>query len=169
MATLYWITGLPGAGKTTIGRLLFEHLKAQHVNTVFLDGDELRKILGVGDQAYSEQERKQLALQYARICRLLVDQDINVVCATVSMFNEVRDWNRQQIAHYCEIYLNVQEEILHQRDQKNLYSRARSGEEQQLVGQHLCFEEPTQPDVIIVNDGQLSPKAVVADLINKIF
>lgn len=53
MGTVYWITGLSGAGKTTIGKLLYEKIKEEHLNTVFLDGDTLRKVFG-NDLGYSQ-------------------------------------------------------------------------------------------------------------------
>ena len=92
MSSVYWITGLSGAGKTTIGKLFYEKLKEQHSNTVFFDGDTLRRVFG-DDLGYTEEERRKCAMRYSRLCAMLQEQDINVVCCTISMFDEIRDWN----------------------------------------------------------------------------
>ena len=86
---VYWVTGLSGAGKTTIGWKYYLHLKSTLDNVVFLDGDKPREVLG-GDFGYELQDRKKLAYCYARISKMLSDQGIHVVIATISMFNEVR-------------------------------------------------------------------------------
>ena len=119
-SNLYWITGLSGAGKTTIGTLLYSHLKKNKDNVIFLDGDALRKIFGVTDK-YSISERKILAMSYSRLCKYFVEQNIDVVIATISMFHEVREWNCKNIENYNEIYIKVPIQTLINRDQKKLY------------------------------------------------
>ena len=70
MAAVYWITGLSGAGKTTIGRLFYQKLKQDFPNTVFLDGDIMREVFGA-DLGYTEPERRKCAMRYARLCDML--------------------------------------------------------------------------------------------------
>ena len=60
--TVYWITGLSGAGKTTIGKLFFRKLKSKKESSIFLDGDELRNVFG-NDLGYSREERMQCAMR----------------------------------------------------------------------------------------------------------
>ena len=158
-----WITGLSGAGKTTIGREYYSHLKSSRDNVVFLDGDELRKIMGE-EYGYELHDRKKLAYRYARLSKMLSEQGIHVVIATISMFNEVREWNRSNIANYVEIYIKVPLEILIERDQKNIYSR----KEENIVGFNIKMEEPKNPDIVIFNDGLKSPKELAAELAIKL-
>ena len=106
MSAVYWITGLSGAGKTTIGKLFYEKLKTEHPNTVFLDGDMLRKVFG-DDLGYTREERIKCAMRYSRLCAMLQEQGMHVVCCTISMFDCVRDWNRENINNYREIYIKV--------------------------------------------------------------
>lgn len=157
MSDVYWLTGLSGAGKTTIGKILYNKLKAQHVNTVFLDGDTLRDVFG-NDLGYSEDDRRACAMRYARLCRLMQQQEIHVVCCTISMFDSVRAWNREHIENYHEIYVKVSDETLRRRDQKGLYSRYQNGEEQELAGYQVGIELPKEPDLILVNDGGQTPE-----------
>lgn len=151
---VYWITGLSGAGKTTIGKLFYEKLKSKNQNVVFLDGDILREIFN-NEYGYSIEERRKLALSYSKLCKLLSDQSLDVVCATISMFHECRKWNRENIENYKEIYLRAPIDVLKSRDKKNLYSK-----ENNVVGLDLQFEEPIDPDIILNNDGTELPENV---------
>lgn len=167
MGVVYWITGLSGAGKTTIGRLFYEKLHESKSNVVFLDGDVLREVFG-NDLGHSLADRKKSGMRNAKLCKLLSDQGIDVVCATISMFHDCHKWNRENITNYKEIYIKVPFEILQQRDQKGLYSGALSKDACNVMGIDLQFEEPCSPDITILNDGKLSPEIILQQIINKI-
>lgn len=153
--TVYFFTGLSGAGKTTLGTLFYQRLHAQKPNVVFLDGDQIRPIFGE-DSGYTHQSRLHWASRIFRVCKMLADQGIDVVCCSISMFDQVRTWNRANIANYWEIYVRVKKETLLSRNQKGLYT---SG--QNVVGVDLPFDEPTQPHLIIQNDGEKAPLELV--------
>ena len=93
MGCVYWLTGLSGAGKTTIGRILYKRLCEKRDGVVFLDGDDLRAVFG-NDLGYTAQDRKKSAMRNARLCGLLAGQGLVVVCCTISMFHDVRAYNR---------------------------------------------------------------------------
>ncbi len=156
MATLFWLTGLSGAGKTTIGRELYAALKAEKPNVVMLDGDELRRVFAVSG-SYSPEERLRLAMKYARLCHYLVDQGIDVVCATISLFHEVQAWNRDNVRDYFEVYVRAPMAVLTARDSKRLYQKNRDGELNNLMGVDLAYQAPKRPDLILDNDGSRSP------------
>lgn len=164
MGTVYWITGLSGAGKTTIGKLLYEKIKAEHPNTVFLDGDTLRKVFG-DDLGYSKEERRKCAMRYSRLCSMLQEQGMNVICCTISMFDSVREWNRENIKNYKEIYVKVSMETLRKRDQKGLYSGTTEEEAKEVVGIHMEIEEPKCPNLILENDGEKTPEEQVEEVL----
>ncbi len=155
--TVYWITGLSGAGKTTLGTLLFNYLKGKKDNVVFLDGDILRTVY-ISGGGYSTEERKKLAYQDCRMCKMLSDQNIDVVYCGISMYEECRTWNREHIEHYKVIYLSVPMDILIKRDKKNLYSKALRGEISEVVGVDLPYDEPVKPEVLIDNSGKYTPE-----------
>lgn len=160
IGSVYWITGLAAAGKTTVATGLCDRLRAAGRPAVLIDGDRMRAILGAQD-AFAPEDRLRLAMTYARLCRELAGQGIDVVCATISMFHAVRDWNRAEIAHYHEIYLRVPAEVLSHRDPKGLYARHRQGLQAQVVGQDLAPELPRAPDLTIDNDGAVTPEDAV--------
>jgi adenylylsulfate kinase-like enzyme len=157
---VYWITGLSGAGKSTIGYEYYLHMKSLGESVVFLDGDDLRLIMGI-ECGYEPSERKKISYRYARLSKMLSEQNVHVVIATISMFNEVREWNRKNILDYVEIYIKVPLEILIKRDQKNLYSNNVDN----VMGFNAHAEEPLNPDVILINDGSKSPEEITSKLI----
>ncbi len=163
--SVFWFTGLSGAGKTTLGKSFYNELKKLHHAVVFLDGDELRKIMGE-DLGFSMADRKKCALRYSRICKCLSEQGIDVVCTTISMFHEVREWNRKNIENYIEIYIRVPKGILINRNSRNIYKNELGESCDNVVGIDLPFEEPLAPDVIIANDGAHDAKEVVSQLVN---
>ncbi|MBR1761282.1 MAG: adenylyl-sulfate kinase [Schwartzia sp.] len=161
IGTVYWVTGLAGAGKTTIGTLLYNRLRAERPNVILLDGDVTRWAFNDAN-GYTKDDRRQAAYRNARVCKMISDQGIDVVCCTISMFESVREWNRKNIPLYREIFLDVPLRILKQRDKKGLYSKSIRGEARDVVGMDLTLELPSCPNVRIVNDGSISPEEVLA-------
>lgn len=150
--TVYWVTGLSGAGKTTIGKLFYERLCEKKENVIFLDGDTLREVFG-NDLGYEREDRFRCAMRYARLCRLLSSQGHDIVICTISMFHDVRSWNRDNIERYREIFIKTSMETLRERNQKDLYQSGNN-----VVGLDLELELPDNPDVAISNDGDLLPQ-----------
>ena len=157
--TVYWITGLSGAGKSTVATLLANRLRANGRPVLQLDGDILRDIFSPA-AGHDAGDRLRLAQAYGRLCREVAGQGIDVVCATISMFHAVRKWNRDQIPGYREIYLRVPLSELQRRDSKGLYKRAREGSASNVVGIDLEAELPEAPDLTVENHG-ISPEAAV--------
>lgn len=156
---VYWLTGLSGAGKTTIGRLWRDELRRSGETVVFLDGDEMRSVFG-GGFGFAAEDRRKLAGSYGRLCALLAGQGLTVVCCTISMFDSVRAWNRDNIPGYFEVYIQASMDTLRRRDQKGLYSRNAAN----VAGVGLQVEEPKTPDLILDNNGQRTPAEQIAIL-----
>ena len=155
--TCYFFTGLSGAGKSTIGGAFFRHRKAKNNAVVLLDGDQTRPVFN--DQVgYGFEERLLGSYRLFRVCKMLTDQGIDVVCCAICMHSEVRAWNREHIENYREIYIRAKRETLFRRDQKGLYSSGAAN----VMGVDMPFDEPRFPDLVIDNDGGESPGDIVA-------
>ena len=149
------MTGLSGAGKTTIGTKLYNYLKSKDNGVILFDGDALRSVYQSTD--YSDEGRMNNARMTNRLCKLLTDQDLDVICCIVGMNEDIRKLNRDTIENYYEIYLKVDIDELIRRDQKQLYSRALRGEIEHLPGINMDFDEPHNPDIVIENYGDSDP------------
>lgn len=161
---LYWITGLAGAGKTTIGNRLFYELRKDNPNVILLDGDVLKNIVS-DNLGYSDSDRRKRAMKYAALCRTLTNQGLIVICCTIAMYDEVREYNRQHNKGYIEVFLDVPVSVLQQRDQKGMYSRFKSGKAQNLAGFDVEVEYPKHPDLVLKNDGSLTIKDCVDEIL----
>jgi len=154
---VFWITGLSGAGKTTLGREVANRLRAAGHRLIFLDGDALRDAIG-DDLGHGLDDRLRSAMRNAKLCRMLAEQGFDVVCATISMFHAVQRWNRENIPGYHEIYLRVPMDELRRRDNKGIYQQPVVRD---VVGVDLAAEIPQTPDLIIDNYGPIDPATAV--------
>ena len=156
--TVYFFTGLAGAGKTTIGGLFYRRLREKKPSVFLADGDQVRSIFG--RSGYSTEARKDAARRGFKLWRELAEQGIDVVVCSIAMYDEIQSWNRANIENYKEIYIKVTRETLYRRDQKGLYSTGRK----EVVGVDLPFDEPKNADAVVLNDGQETPEEIVARL-----
>lgn len=167
--TVYFFTGLAGAGKTTIGGLFYRRLKERKPDAVLIDGDQVRTAAGHStsdgkvllEDRYTTEARKAGAEWTFRDCRDLAEQGKDVVICSISMYTEVRAWNRENIENYREIYLKVTRDTLYRRDQKKLYSSRTKN----VVGVDLPWDEPGHSSIVVQNDGQETPEEIVDRLI----
>lgn len=166
--TVYFFTGLAGAGKTTIGGLFYQRLKEKSPDAILIDGDLARARAGHStadgkvllEDRYTTEARKAGAFGSFQVCKNYADQGHDVVICSIAMYTEVRAWNRENIENYREVYLKVTHETLYKRDQKKLYStRAKN-----VVGVDLPWDEPGHSSIVIQNDGQETPEEIVGRL-----
>ena len=146
-----WISGLSGAGKTTLGTALFNRLKASHSNLVILDGDDLRNalILNIG---HDQESRRVNSNRYANIAHLLDSQGIHVIVCAVSISNDAQKLNRQRLSNYLEVYLDVPLEVLKARDPKGIYRKAEKGLISNVSGVDIPYDPPLEPHITVPND-----------------
>lgn len=88
------------------------------------------------------------------------------MCCMISMFHEIGEWNRKNIANYLEIYLKVSKEVLVKRDQKGLYSGNTKEKDGRVIGIHIAYEEPRFPDLVLTNNGEKTPEEQVEIIMN---
>lgn len=165
-----WIIGLSGSGKTTVGKAVYESLKEREPNTVFIDGDDIRRIFNDDKDAssYTIEGRRRNADRISQLCLWLDKQGINVVCAILSIFDSSRAWNRKNYSKYFEVYIDVNKDTLFKRDPKGLYKAAREGREKNVVGMDISFVPPAAPHYTLDNNGSYPDlEKVASDILGK--
>lgn len=161
LGPVVWITGLSGAGKSSVAGALVDLLRHHGMRPVLLDGDEIRAALG-GRDGFDAGSRRRLALTYSRLCKLLADQGHTVICATISLYHEVHGWNRAHLRNYHEVLLDVPVEELVRRDTKGIYASAGD----RVIGLHLPAEYPLNPDLVLANHGPTDHRAAAEQVFN---
>ena len=147
-----WLTGLSGAGKTTLAQELTTELKARGVGVEVLDGDNVRTNLSKG-LGFSKADRDTNIRRIGYVARLLARNGIGVLSAAISPYREARDEVRSSIeadgADFIEVFVKCPVEVLAERDVKGLYKKALAGEIKEFTGVSDPYEEPLKPDVIV--------------------
>lgn len=164
-----WITGLSGAGKTTLASELTRRLRNSGRYVIMFDGDELREVFGAAAcnaTNHGRQGRLALAFQYAHLCRVIAAQGVTVVVATISLFKEVHAWNRSNLPGYVEVYLKVPLEELRRRDPKGIYRRFDAGELMDVAGLDLPVDEPEEADLVLEFNRGVSPEVLVVSVLD---
>ncbi len=171
VAHTLWFTGLSGAGKSTLSALVADALRQRGEKVEVLDGDEVRTHLSAG-LSFSKEDRDINVKRIGYVCKLLTRNGVWAVSAAISPYREIRDFNRQQIGRFIEIYVECSIEELSRRDVKGLYKKALAGEIKNFTGVSDPYEPPLNPE-ITVNSGtekvEQSLGKILAYLENKKF
>jgi bifunctional enzyme CysN/CysC len=143
-----WLTGLSGAGKSTIANLLEKQLFASGRHTYILDGDNVRQGLS-RDLGFSEADRVENIRRIMEVARLFVDAGLVVIVSFISPYRAERDLARSQFEpdEFVEIYVDASLEECERRDPKGLYAKARRGELVNFTGIDSDYQPPEAPEV----------------------
>jgi adenylylsulfate kinase-like enzyme len=164
-----WITGLSGAGKSTIARAAVEQLRDQAESPVLLDGDAVREAIRDPHIEHDPDSRLANAYRICRLAKLLADQGHTVIVATMSIYHEIHSWNRRNCPNYFEVWVEVDLDALQKQDARNLYSRAQSGKAKNVAGLDLDYERPLHPDLILTNNPPFcDPEELAEELVHSV-
>ena len=168
-AKTIWFTGLSGAGKSTIADCLEKKLFTQGINTMTLDGDNVRMGLCKG-LAFSPEGRKENIRRVAEAARLLNDAGVVVCCSFISPFQADRQMARNIIGreNFVEVFVDASLGTCIQRDTKGLYRKAIQGEIRDFTGISSPYEPPQSPDVT-VNTERMSEEDCAEKVIEAIW
>lgn len=144
---ILWLTGLSGAGKSTIARGLEGELKERGCLVEVLDGDAIRKNLSKG-LGFSREDRDTNIRRIGFVANLLSRNGVVTIVAAISPYRAVRDELRMTTENFIEIYVKAPLEICEARDVKGLYAMARSGHIKAFTGIDDPYEEPLNPDIV---------------------
>lgn len=145
--TVLWLTGLSGAGKTTIAKRLEHELLERGCRAEVLDGDVVRTNLSKG-LGFSREDREINIRRLGFVANLLSRNGIVAIVAAISPYRDARDELRQMMDNFIEIYVNAPLEVCEARDVKGLYAMARAGEVRAFTGIDDPYEAPLNPDVV---------------------
>jgi adenylyl-sulfate kinase len=143
-----WFTGLSGAGKTTLARAVEAVLRERGMKVELLDGDIVRQNLSKG-LGFSKEDRDTNIKRIGFVCKLLTRNGVVAIASAISPYREVRDFVRQDIGSFVEVYVKCPLETLMQRDVKGLYKKALTGEIANFTGVSDPYEEPINADVVV--------------------
>jgi bifunctional enzyme CysN/CysC len=145
-----WLTGLSGAGKSTIANLVEKKLVARGRHTFLLDGDNVRHGLN-RDLGFTEADRIENIRRVGEVARLMSDAGLIVITAFISPFRAEREMVRAMMAEgeFLEVHVDVPLEVAEERDVKGLYAKARAGEIANFTGIDSPYEPPEKPDLHI--------------------
>jgi bifunctional enzyme CysN/CysC len=167
-AGVIWLTGLSGAGKSTIARELERRLFDDGRRTMLLDGDNLRHGL-CGDLGFSPEDRAENIRRAGEVARLFFEQGCLVLCAFVSPYRKDRDRARSLVpaGRFLEVFVTAPPATLRARDPKGLYTRAGSGRLPQFTGMSAPYEAPVAPELMLHTD-RIDAHAAAAQVLEAI-
>ena len=155
-----WFTGLPGAGKTTIGTALVTELDAAGVPAVLIDGDALRDDVSA-DLGFDRASRLEQARRAAVLAQGVRAAGRIAVVTTISPYREGRAAARALLApRFIEVHVDASPAVCEARDPKGLYRRARRGELRGFTGVDDPYEPPDAPEVHLVTEGEDPERSV---------
>jgi bifunctional enzyme CysN/CysC len=165
-----WLTGLSGAGKTTTARQVINDLKSLDVSAILLDGDELRDGVSEG-LGFTAEGRAEAVRRAGEIALIAAQQGLVAIVSMVSPHEAPRQLVRQRhedagIA-FIEVHVATPLDVCEQRDPKDLYRRARSGQESSLTGVQQAYEMPSDPELRL-STSTLSPSEASQLILEKI-
>lgn len=156
--SVIWLTGVSGAGKTTIAEAIQRKAKPAVPELVLVDGDVIRDLFGAG-LGFHEAARVEQIGRIQRLARMLAGQGLVVVVAALYASPELLDWNRRNLPGYVEVYVKAGMDVVQQRDVKGLYAKAAAGQMPNVVGIDIPWHAPQRPDLVIDTTQGSTPDA----------
>jgi len=147
---IIWITGLSGAGKTTLAKALYKDVKKRFPNTLWIDGDILRKHFQ-NTKKFDQKSRIEQYKKMIRLAKFCYEQKINIIISVLYFNDFIFKNNKKIFKNYFQIYLKANIKDLIKRDSKKVYSKNINKKKPFLVGIDIKWNEPKKSDLIIEN------------------
>ncbi len=161
-----WMTGLSGAGKTTIALILEKELHNRGLKIERLDGDVVRESL-TRDLGFTAEDRAKNIERVTFVAKLLSRNGVGCVCSFISPYQSVRDHVSQNTTNFLEVFIDAPLDVVIERDVKGMYKKAIAGEIPNFTGISDPYEAPENPDIHIRTDQQ-TPAESAAKIISQL-
>ena len=148
-----WMTGLSGAGKTTIALEMLDQLAERNLRLERLDGDVVRESL-TRDLGFSKEDREKNIERITFVAKLLSRNGVGCICSFISPYQSIRDSVRAQTTNFLELFVDAPLDVVIDRDVKGMYKKALAGEIPNFTGISDPFEAPANPDIHVRTDKQ---------------
>lgn len=161
-----WMTGLSGAGKTTVALEMLEQLKERNLRLERLDGDVVRESL-TKDLGFTAEDRKMNIERITFVAKLLSRNGVGCICSFISPYQSVRDHVRDNTTNFLEVFIDAPLDVVIDRDVKGLYKLAIAGKIPNFTGISDPFEAPENPHIHIHTDQetvQESARRIIEEL-----
>ena len=162
-----WLTGLSGAGKSTIAQALERELFQRAMHTYVLDGDNIRHGLN-SNLGFSPEDRVENIRRVSEVAKLMADAGTVVITAFISPYRmdrrRAREIALEGNAEFIEVFVEAPLEVCETRDPKNLYKKARAGEIRDFTGIDAPYEAPEDPEIVVRTDQQTVDESVTTVL-----
>jgi bifunctional enzyme CysN/CysC len=162
-----WLTGLSGAGKSTIAQALERELFHRAMHTYVLDGDNIRHGLN-SNLGFSPEDREENIRRVSEVAKLMADAGAVVITAFISPYRmdrrRAREIALEGNAEFIEVFVDAPLEVCETRDPKNLYKKARAGEIRDFTGIGAPYEAPEDPEIVVHTDEQTVDESVATIL-----
>jgi cytidine diphosphoramidate kinase len=160
---IFWITGLSGSGKSSIGRVILPKIKRKFGNTILINGDDIRDIFNL--KTYDRSFRVNIGKYYFNLCMFLLKQNFNVIFTVVGLWHEVQKYNRLKGKNrYVEIFIEADIKKLVKRKSKFFYRK----KVKNVVGLNIKPEFPKKPDIKIKNNFNKTISELSKEIFSKI-
>lgn len=154
-----WFTGLSGAGKTTVSRVIEKELRDRGMKVEVLDGDVIRENLSKG-LGFSKEDRDTNIRRIGWVCEVLSRNGVVAIAAAISPYREIRDEIRSKVENFVEVYAECPIPVLAERDVKGLYKKALAGEIKNFTGVSDPYEAPLSAEVTYHSDNETVQQSV---------
>jgi adenylyl-sulfate kinase len=154
-----WMTGLSGAGKTTIAKALEPILRQRGLRFERLDGDTVREGL-TRDLGFSKEDRDKNIERVTFVAKLLTRNGVGVVASFISPYREARAQVRAETTNFIEVFVNAPLEVCAKRDVKGMYAKAFRGEIANFTGVSDPYEAPENPEIVVHTDQETLEESV---------
>ena len=165
---IIWITGLSGAGKTILAKALYKDVKKRFPNTLWIDGDILRKHFQ-NTKKFDQKSRIEQYKKMIRLAKFCYEQKINIIISVLYFNDFIFKNNKKIFKNYFQIYLKANIKDLIKRDSKKVYSQNINKKKPFLVGIDIKWNEPKKSDLIIENFFNKKVNLVKRSILNLLY